>query len=358
MLDDIAWRQEVITVHGEGNQADRSRWRSHQQAARPLPRATAARPGRRTGRCSWRWTPPRPSSPGRGHEHRRPGPARCRISGERGRAPAPAYRGLRRARRRGRPGRGRAAAASRQPEVTAVYARSDITALRRSRGPGRRKENRGQHGPARGRGRTWPRAAPAAAGSRVASSCSDRSWTAWKPAAGPGSRCPPRSRRDRPGRDRPGLARPAARGRPLVHQLRPALDPAAADPVPAGLIPAQDHPPGPLSVFRPGDRPAHGRGRDAPVTVLAASMRTLIGLMASAGIRSGSARPRRRRPGHDGAGADGHRQVRQEAADRAAPLGRRRALGLPAVPEQHAATAPPPCSSARPDGASAATRRA
>jgi integrase/recombinase XerD len=55
LLDDISWRQGVITVRGKGNRADQvplptsaGRW--------PATCATGAQPGRRTGRCSWRWT--------------------------------------------------------------------------------------------------------------------------------------------------------------------------------------------------------------------------------------------------------------------------------------------------------------
>ena len=68
-----------------------------------------------------------------------------------------------------------------------------------------------------------------------------------------------------------------------------ALDPAAADPVPGGLIPARI--PRRVPYLYSGEETARlmaAAGR-LPSPVLAASMRTLIGLMASTGIRSGEA---------------------------------------------------------------------
>ena len=68
-----------------------------------------------------------------------------------------------------------------------------------------------------------------------------------------------------------------------------ALDPAAADPVPDGLIPCR------LSRRVPylysGEETAQLMAAAGTLTspVLAASMRTLIGLLASTGIRSGEA---------------------------------------------------------------------
>ena len=68
-----------------------------------------------------------------------------------------------------------------------------------------------------------------------------------------------------------------------------ALDPAAADPVPGGLIPAGI--PRRAPYLYSGQETARLMAAAAalPSPVLAASMRTLIGLMASTGIRSGEA---------------------------------------------------------------------
>ena len=114
-----------------------------------------------------------------------------------------------------------------------------------------------------------------------------------------------------------------------------AMDPAAAGPVPGGLISGRIARRVPYLYSGQETARLMTAAGTLPSPVLAASMRTLIGLLASPGRRH----PQRRGtcpgcpgPGHRGAGADGHRQVRQEAADRAAPVGRRRSLGLPAVP--------------------------
>lgn len=111
-----------------------------------------------------------------------------------------------------------------------------------------------------------------------------------------------------------------------------ALDPAAADPVPGGLIPGRTARRVPYLYSGEETARLMAAAGTLPSPVLAASMRTLIGLLASTGPQRRGVCPGRRRPGHRGAGADGHRQVRQEAADRAAPVGCRSSLGLPAVP--------------------------
>lgn len=68
-----------------------------------------------------------------------------------------------------------------------------------------------------------------------------------------------------------------------------ALDPAAADPVPAGLIPGRI--PRRVPYLYSGEETARlmAAAGTLPSPVIAASMRTLIGLMASTGIRSGEA---------------------------------------------------------------------
>ena len=135
-----------------------------------------------------------------------------------------------------------------------------------------------------------------------------------------------------------------------------AMDPAAADPVPGGLIPARIARRVPY--LYSGEETARLMAAAAalPSPMLAASMRTLIGLLASTGIRSGEALALDACDlDTDGAGADGHRQVRQEAADRAAPLGRRaRSRTTCGSAGSTPRTAPPPCSSGRPDAASTA----
>ena len=70
-----------------------------------------------------------------------------------------------------------------------------------------------------------------------------------------------------------------------------ALDPAAANPVPGGLIPARITRRAPYLYLYSGQETARLMAAAAtlPSPVLAASMRTLIGLLASTGIRSGEA---------------------------------------------------------------------
>ena len=105
-----------------------------------------------------------------------------------------------------------------------------------------------------------------------------------------------------------------------------AMDPAAADPVPGGLIPGRIARRAPY--LYSGEETARLMAATAalPSPVLAASMRTLIGLLASTGVRSGEALAL------DACDLDTAGQVltvtgkvRQEPADRAAPVGRRRA---------------------------------
>jgi integrase len=68
-----------------------------------------------------------------------------------------------------------------------------------------------------------------------------------------------------------------------------ALDPAAADPVPAGLIPARIGRRVPYLYSGEETARLMAAAGTLPSPVLAASMRTLIGLLASTGIRSGEA---------------------------------------------------------------------
>ena len=142
---------------------------------------------------------------------------------------------------------------------------------------------------ARRSGATWPGAAPAATGSRDTSSCSDRSWRAWKPAGRPGSRCPPRSlsRPPRPGRPGPGTpsgSRPCGRSPATCTRL---TRPPPTRSRTGSSLPGS--PAGSLTCI-PARRPPGSWLQGALASpVLAAGMRTLIGMLASTGIRSGEA---------------------------------------------------------------------
>jgi integrase/recombinase XerD len=291
LLDDIAWRQGVVTVRGKGNRVDRV----------PLPAdvggplARYLRDGRPAGTASRQvflalGRTPRAGDPRRGDERRGPGPARCRDQRERRRPPAPAYRGLRRAHGRGRPGRGRGTAAARRPAgdrrlcpvrpgraavgrpALAGRGTAMSTDLREAiaghlaerRARGYRLEGREQllgafldSMEARGETRIT---VPAAVAFATAPSGTARAWRAQRLAA----------------------------VRSFAGYVR-ALDPAAADLVPAGLIPGRI--PRRVPYLHSGEETARlmAAAGTLPSPVIAASMRTLIGLMASTGIRSGEA---------------------------------------------------------------------
>ena len=79
LLDDIAWRQGVITVRGKGNRADQVPLPA--DVGRPL--ARYLRDGRPSGTAHRQVflaldAPHAPAEPCRGDERRRPCPARCR----------------------------------------------------------------------------------------------------------------------------------------------------------------------------------------------------------------------------------------------------------------------------------------
>ena len=169
------------------------------------------------------------------------------------------------------------------PQVTAVHARSDITALRSIARPWP------DGGPPRARtcarrsGLTWQRGVPAATGSTGTSSCLGRSWTAWKPVGRPRSRCPPRTlafATAPAGTARVWHAERLAALRSFAGYVH-GLDPAAADPIPDGLIPSRAA--RRIPYLYSGEETARlmaAAGALSP-PVLAASMRTLIGLLAS-----------------------------------------------------------------------------
>jgi integrase len=135
-----------------------------------------------------------------------------------------------------------------------------------------------------------------------------------------------------------------------------ALDPAAADPVPGGLIPGKIARRVPY--LYSGEETARLMAAAGTLAspVLAASMRTLIGLLASTGIRSGEAFTL------DVSDLDTAAQVltvtgkhgrsgSSRCTRRRPPPSRATCASGNSTPR----TAPPPCSSATPDGASTAT---
>ena len=341
LLDDIAWRQGSSRVRGKGNRADQI----------PLP----ADVGAAAGPLPARRAPRRDGAPAGV-----PGPG-CSARAADGHAAVTSVAGralrdagisgdgaahlLRHTAACGVLAAGGGLAEAGQllrhagPQVTAVYARSDITALRSIARPWP-EGDRDEHGPARGgRATTWPSAAPAATGSRDTSGCSGRSWTAWKPAGRPGSRCPRRSRSrpPRPETARAWHAQRLAAVRSFAGYVH-AMDPAAADPIPGGLIPGRIARRVPY--LYSGEETARLMAATAalPSPVLAASMRTLIGLLASTGLRSGEALAL------DACDLDTAAQVLtvtgkygRNRLDRAAPIGGRRARRTTCGSGQHAA---------------------
>ena len=298
LLDDIAWRQGVITVRGKGSRADQV----------PLPADVGGALARylRDGRPGWDGAPAgvpgagraaRPGNPCRGDERRGPGPARCRHPRGRRCSPAPAYRGMRRARRRGWPRRGRAAAAPRRPggdrclrpvrshrasvggPAMAGRGRTAMSmsglraavgvhlAARRARGyrlEGHEQLLRSFLDSLEARGETRI-TVPAAVAFATAPAGTARAWHAQRLAA----------------------VRSFAG---YVH----ALDPAAADPVPDGLIPGSI--PRRVPYLYSGEETARLMAAAGALAspVLAVGMRTLIGLLASTGLFSRGQRPWRK----------------------------------------------------------------